>query len=263
MQWQTATMHHPSCLLTIVALAQYVSAGLLTRDSHESPFGITFSPSAAYASQFNSSRLIEFEQYPISSEYQAYYDNVINSHGVREEKRSFDHHESASHMSAVFVFRQITSPIITSLKKRLGHDPMYATLFIPSIFNDETREAAVEAIFPVNLLKLATKYGATQVAAGHAYDFLGCKRLNRALEECNDDGPPSLVLLLEYEKDYMCAFVKEVAFWLGTCLVASKEICVECGERYRDVSVIAPFVLIQRADTGLADRCASIRRSSD
>jgi hypothetical protein len=250
----------PSLFTTFIILAQCVSAGLLTRDSHESPFGITFSPSAVYASRFNSSGVIEVEQYPFSSEYQAYYANAVKSHATRKEKRSLDYRESASHLNAVSMFREITSPITASLKKRLGHDPTYATLFIPSIFDDEARDAAVEAVLSANHLETATKFGTTQVAAGHAYDFLGCKHHNRAPEKCNIDGPVSLVLLLEYEKNYLYAFIKEVAFWLGTLPEAGREICVECGERYRDVSGTVPLVLVQSADTGLGEW---IRRSCE
>lgn len=48
-------------------------------------------------------------------------------------------------------------------------------------------------------------------------------------------GPSNLILLLEYEKEYLYVWLKEVAFGMGTYPVDSQIFCEECGGRFREV----------------------------
>jgi len=223
-------------LSTFATLLQCVIAGELTRNIHESPFGLTFTPSAVLASRYNVSGLVEVTRYPVNSKYQTYYDEAVHGHGLRKERRRDDHDESAPHLAAVALFRHIVDPITTDLNEQLEYEPTYATLFMPSVFHDDIIAAAGEAVFGRTSLERPIKYGPSHGATCHAYDFLGCKHLNRAPGECNWDGPENLVLLLEYEKDYLYAFLKAVGFHLGTYSVTAQEICKGCGERFREAS---------------------------
>ncbi|KAF2829667.1 hypothetical protein CC86DRAFT_367624 [Ophiobolus disseminans] len=221
-------------LSIFITLLHCVTGNGKPTDSLESPFGLSFSPSAILASRFNSSGIIEVTQYPTSPKYQTYYKDAVTSYGETEERRTYDYYESATHKATIAMFRQIVDPVTLSLTKYLGHEPTYATLFIPSVFNVDLRTAAIDAVFGEDHLKRPTKYGTTDDAACHAYDFFACKHLNRAPSECNWNGPENLILHLVYEQDYLYAFFKEVAFHLKTYPVGKKEICKRCGERFRD-----------------------------
>jgi hypothetical protein len=233
---------HISLFSTLVALAPFVDAGRLTRDSHESPFGITFSPSAVLASRFNSSGLVEVVKYPISTAYRTLYDQAITDHGKQKKKRGLDYYDSVEHNGTISLFRQIISPINESLAKQLGHGPTYASLFLPSVFDDKIKDAAVTAVFGRDRLQTHFKNGATHAATSYAYPFHECKYLHRAPEDCNWDGPENLILLLEYEEYYLHAFLKNMGYEPGASPVVRQELCKECGEKYRDVILVSQFI---------------------
>jgi hypothetical protein len=50
-------------------------------------------------------------------------------------------------MDARTMFRQIITPITTSLTKRESHKPIFATLFLPSIFDHDIRDVATDVVF--------------------------------------------------------------------------------------------------------------------
>jgi hypothetical protein len=218
------------------ALARYALAG---EHGTESPFGLTFSPSAVFASRFNSSGSIEITKFPLSSdsEYHTYYSNAIRVIGKKSDSMvdAITYYKSTTHLDATSMFKSIIGPVTDTLKQTLGHVPKYSTFFLPSVFEDRLRNAAADA-FSLDASRQPAMHGQSQLAACHAFDFLGGRYLGRASTELNDEGPENLLLLLEYEKDYLYVWLKEVAFHLGTYPVDSQKICKECGERFREAS---------------------------
>jgi hypothetical protein len=220
-------------LTTLFVFARCVTAGIFVRDSLESPYGLTFTCDSVLASKYNASGSVEVVRYPTSPEYVAYYTNAVDNYDKSKDQRSDA--GLPAHMDASSMFGQIITPITTSLTKREGHKPIYATLFLPSIFDHDIRDVAKDVVFEGAYLQRAAFVGSSQIAACNAYPFLEGKHIGRAPEECNDHGPENLILLLEYGKDYLYAWVKDVAFELGTYPVTNSRICKDCGEKYREV----------------------------
>jgi hypothetical protein len=65
--------------------------------------------------------------------------------------------------------------------------------------------------------------------------FLEGRNLGRPAEDCHEDGPPSFVLLLEYESEYMYVWLMDVTYELGVYSVEQEQFCGDCGERERGV----------------------------
>ncbi|KAF1842212.1 uncharacterized protein K460DRAFT_435543 [Cucurbitaria berberidis CBS 394.84] len=211
--------------IAIITLARCVCTGV--QKNLESPFGLTFSPTAIIASRFNASGAVEVTRHPVSPEYQAYYDNAVHGDGSPIGTRYMN--------NATAMLYHAVVPVSESLRKQLGHSPEYRALFLPSVFDYNMWNAAIEAVAPNNPLDRFIKFGSFQQAACHGYGFLQGEHLGRAPEEHNnDDGPPNLILFLEYEKDYLFAWLLEVAFEYGTFPVAHQKICKECGDRFRE-----------------------------
>ncbi|KAF2123917.1 hypothetical protein P153DRAFT_303421 [Dothidotthia symphoricarpi CBS 119687] len=210
---------------TITILARYANAD--KENNLESPFGLTFSPTTIFASRLNASGSIEITRYPVSPEYQVYYEDAVYTHGLQGDKT----HDAKSVAS---MFDHIISLVTKSLSSQLGHKPEYSTLFLPSVFDRDTLYAATEAVFPDDSLERPLKIGLTREAACYGYGFFEGKHLGLPLEESNDDGPESLIVVLEYEDAYLYAWFVQVAFDFGTFYVSQQEICKDCGERFRD-----------------------------
>lgn len=216
----------------------------------ESPYGLAFSPSTVIASRFNSSGNIELMKYSLGDEYQTYFQHAVQQYGS-----PMDRNRDMS--SAVSIFQKAIGPVTKSLSEQLGQMPEYAALFIPSIFDWKVRNAAVSAVFGDHLDR-AIRPGWAREATCPGYRFLEGENLGRRLEECVDEGPENMILVLEYENDYLYAWLMEVEFELQTYPVHLQEICKECGERFRDVSqlkwTLGPIPNFARANAGLGNR---------
>lgn len=197
----------------------------------ESPYGLTFTPTAIIASRFNSSGLIETLKHTVPTEYITFYEDVVAQYGS-------DVDYSRDMSDAAALFRKVIDPITQSLTKQIGKVPEYRSLFMPSVFQYMNWNAAGDIAFLKGSLEQPTKVGPSQMATCYAYKFLECRHLDRTTKECNDDGPPNLIFVLEYENDYLYAWLKEVAFEIGTFPVSHQKICKECGARFRNVSII-------------------------
>ncbi|KAH7384460.1 hypothetical protein BKA66DRAFT_462239 [Pyrenochaeta sp. MPI-SDFR-AT-0127] len=193
--------------------------------SRESRFGLSFSPTTVIASRFNSSGSIELTEFSASSEYQTYYRGAVHKLHVS------DHDIDEANVKSIF--HQTISPITESLNEQIGHVPEYAALFLPSIFDSRTRIAAADAIFLD--AHYATKTGSSRQAACYGYGFLEGKNLGLPPYECTENGPENFIFVLEYEEEYMYAWLLDVAFELGTYYVKQEKVSKGCGEGYRKV----------------------------
>lgn len=125
----------------------------------------------------------------------------------------------------------------TSIKEDLAHEPEYAAVSVPSIFDPEISRAAHEAVFPHNSDVYGfINYGSSLKIACEGFDFLECKQTGRAPEECNDeDGPETLILVLKYEKDYLHAGVLEIIWEANLFRTDTRRTCLECAEHLQVV----------------------------
>jgi hypothetical protein len=228
-----STMYSLFCSAIFVIPASFVVA-VIAEDYH-SPFGVTFSPSAIFTSRYNASGRVHTTKHPTSPEYITYFNDALDIYGQPDKTDPLTHYHSRAYNATWSVFEASIDPVTATLTKELGHKPEYRAVFIPSIFHRDVIGAAGEAVFRVH--DQPNMIGHNPLAATAAYKFLECAHLGRAPEECNDEGPVNYVLVLEYEKEYLGAMLKEVEFYLGTFPPKGDVVCMECGERYREVCV--------------------------
>jgi hypothetical protein len=113
----------------------------------------------------------------------------------------------------------------------------YGAAFVPSIFDRHIQDAAHQAVFPdgSDVYGFINQRPNLKVAC-EGFDFLECKQIGRRPEECNnDDGLETLILVWEYEEDYLHAGLVEI-FWEERMFPINRQkTCVRCGERRREV----------------------------
>jgi hypothetical protein len=215
-------LHSP----VLALLVRYISAstGL---DIVESRFGLSFGPITIIASRFNSSNTIELTKFAASSEYRAFYGEAVRRFNVSKT--------DVDDTSARSIFEESIKPITEALTKRLGEAPEYSALYAPSVFDYTTRLAASEVVFQdVEYINTYTRTSPVR-AACWPYHFLDGKNLGREPHECNDDGPENFIIFLEYEEEYMYAWLKLVEYELGVYQGMYSKICKGCGEKHREV----------------------------
>jgi hypothetical protein len=220
------------CLESAFSLLLLAHRGLTsTAPTRGARFGISFGSNTIMTTKFNLSGSIELTAIPASLEYQMYYRGAvpksrIKTHDIDEAKvRSIIEHAMA--------------PMTEKLRQQLGYAPEYATLFMPSIFDYKTFNAASDAIYPD--VPYVTKRGPSRTAACFGYGFLEGKNLGRPAEDCNEDGPPSFILLLEYESEYIYVWLMDVTYELGLYSVEQEMFCGDCGEGEREVNMSCGF----------------------
>lgn len=200
-------------------------------ESHESPFGLTFTSTTVIASRFDASGSIEITKHSLKSEYYEYYKSALVHFDAQVgTKLVHDMNEIKS------LFQEAVLPLTEKLSDRLGHVPEYSAMFVPSVFDDTARNAAVHAVLG-DYINRPFKAGRSRQATCQGYGFLEGKNLGRPAEQCTDEESPlSLVIVLEQEKDFLYAWLMEVAFELGTCPTVQERFCRACGEEARKVS---------------------------
>jgi hypothetical protein len=113
------------------------------------------------------------------------------------------------------LFSNAIAPVTQRLQKQVGRKPTCASLFLPSIFHDEIISAAASAILPTYEDDINKMHGPHSRAALYGFHFLEGDYIGRTSEEREDHYAESLVLLLEYEKDYMYIWLMVVDPELG------------------------------------------------
>jgi hypothetical protein len=219
-------MHSLLVSSAFALLIQHTSAntGL---DTVESRFGLSFGPTTIIASRINSSNTIELTKFAASSEYCAFYGEAVRRFNVSKT--------DVDDASARSIFEESIKPITEALTKRLGEAPEYSALYAPSVFDYTTRLAASEVVFQdAEYINTHTRTSPAR-AACWPYHFLDGKNLGRGPHECNDDGPENFIIFLEYEEEYMYAWLKLVEYELGVYQGTYSEICKDCGEKHREV----------------------------
>jgi hypothetical protein len=206
-------------------------------DDYHSPFGGTFSPSAIFTSRYNASGFMHPTKHHTSPEYTTYYNAALDIYSQGNKRDPMTYYHSLAHNTTRSVFEASIHPVTATLTKELRDKSEYEALFIPSIFHRGVISAAAEAVLHEDFDDHPNMIGYTSIAASLAYKFLDCAHLDRAPEECNDEGPVNYVLFLKYKKEYFGAMLKEVDFYLRTFPPRGDMLCMECGERYREACV--------------------------
>lgn len=222
---------------TIFALVRSLSSR--TQGSPETPYGLAFSTTTIYASRFNASGSIEVTRLLAGREYLQYYSNVLGNlkMSISDSTGSKAYYKLSAQKNVVAMLRKEVATMTNSLAKQLGYMPDYAAVFLPPVFDSWIQVAAQEAVFPNGSDDAGIiNYGSSLNVACEGFDFLEGEHIGRTPEECNDeDGPETMILVLEYEKDYLHAGLLEIYWEWELFPVNSEDICLECGEQSREV----------------------------
>lgn len=219
------------CFIACLLIIFYACYALADTSTPESPYGLTFTPTTVVASRFNASGSIELTKYPLGPEYLESYRIA-----VQEFDNPTKDYQISDRAAAETLFRSAITPLTEVLSRQLGYAPEYAALFFPSVFSFAARSAAVTGVLGDHGNR-PMKDGIAAQATCQAYGFLEGKNLGRLPELCVEEGPVNLVIVLEYEEDFLYVWLREVAFELEICPAIQDEICKECGQAYRKVSV--------------------------
>lgn len=217
----------------LVLLSQCLFAGMSS--AFECRYGLSFSSTTIVASRFNSTESIELTAIPASSGYRNLYTQAVYRYQTSDDV-------IIDEVSVEFIFESTVVPIIDILTKQTGQAPEIATLFLPSIIDWKTRSVAAKAVFAN--VQYATRAAPSHHVACYGYGFLEGKNLGRTKHECNDNAPNNLVLLFEYESEYIHAWLVEVEFELGVYYPQQEKICKECGEGRREVRLLHGLLVL-------------------
>jgi len=208
--------------LAMVNLVQSSDTTMLTQ--HETRFGLTFTPTTIIASRFVSANIVNLTKFPTTAAYRDFYLHEVYATGA-----SLRDTNDADFRS---IANEAIRPLVDSLTEQLGYAAEFTALSLQSVVRRYFWSGVVAAVFGPDYI---TKLRATQSAACHAYGFLEGRILGRTPEECNEEGPENYVLVLEFEADYMYAWLMEVAFDLGNYATDRNKFCEMYGEKYRQV----------------------------
>lgn len=221
--------------LCIIIFPSFITAstGVATLDF----FGLTFTPTNIITSRFNGDEQIELIRVPASHRYRSlYHDAVQYAARYHDRLASPLSKGTAEYNATVGLFHNAIAPLTDHLHNMLGVKPIYACLFLPSIFDVDVMHAAATAILPAWEEGIETMHGSHRRFALDGYHFLEGKHIGPAPEECDGYCPEYLVLLLEYEKEYMYISLKVVDPELNAYPTQAEKLRVECGEREKEVS---------------------------
>lgn len=219
-----------SCTLPLIVIASTEVATL----NH---YGITFTPTNIIASRLGIDGSVELIKHPASHEDRSFFQDTIRNIDRSRDRDDYTAvNEPIETNATIDMFRNAIAPVNNRLQSQLGLKPTYASLFLPSIFHNSVISAAATAILPAYEENINTRHGPHRLAALYGFHFLEGKNIGRAPDECDDYCPEIIVLLLEYERDYVYAWLMIVDVELGVYYPQAKKLRVECGERYREVS---------------------------
>jgi hypothetical protein len=131
-------MHYLDLVFSLLLLAHRGPTG--TAPTLGARVGISFGSSTIMTTGYNLSGSIELTLIPASSKYQIYYREAV------QKFRFLDHDIDEAKVHSIL--EHAMTPITEKRKQQLGYDPEYATLFMPSIFDYKTFNAASDAVYP-------------------------------------------------------------------------------------------------------------------
>jgi hypothetical protein len=171
----------------------------------QDPIGVTFTPTAVIAYWFNDANELEYLTQPASPKVRGLYEITIenNRNGIYN---TFEY-GNTDDLKAMFLLDFV--PLTVELTERLGHEPRYLSLFLSSVFDRAILNVGRQALKDTNNSHPMT--GLANQAMGLPWGFFEGSKLGRKLPSWKYSEPkleyrPNLVLVLEYEPDYLFAF---------------------------------------------------------
>jgi hypothetical protein len=225
----------------------------------QDPIGVTFTPTTVITSWFDDSNKFEYLTRPASPEFKRYYDTTVTNYKGRTFQDDRPHWNALSDgskddLKAMFALDFV--PLTADLTERLGHEPTYLSLFLPSAFDRTIVDVGRQALKDINGSHPVT--GLANQVMGLPWGVFEGSKLEREPPRWSYSEPeleyrPNLVLILEYETDYLYAFLHEVEPEMKpTIVVEYTEFSRKLGERFCKVSQPCALVCVVgiRADGG-------------
>lgn len=166
---------------------------------------------------------------PLPQDYDRVYSKAL---------RTFPHVPYAPEPDGAFeVFRAAMKLIEGDLEPNV---PAFGA-YIPSFFPGSTISTACNALFAGIRPEEPTLSGYAWRVSPYAYGFLECNNLGRKPEECNDDGPVNMFILLKHEKGNLYAWVMAMDWENGGWHAVHRELRRECGKDTRQNTGALPY----------------------
>jgi hypothetical protein len=167
------------------------------------------------ASWFNDPNDFEYLTRPASPEFKDYYNITVTTYkdGAFQDDRCHNAFEDGGSDDLKAMFALDFVPLTADLTERLGLEPRYLSLFLPSVFERVVVYVGRQALMDVSDSHPMT--GLANQAMGLPWGFFERSKLGREPPRWSYSEPeleyrPNLVLILEYEPDYLFAFLYEV-----------------------------------------------------
>lgn len=175
-------------------------------------FGLSFGTATVTASRYNTSGVYEITKFPTSVEYSNYYQTAVQ---FFDSSQTYSLYPNDSEPDFGALFTTTIDSVYTELTQQIGHTPEISSVWIPPVFGTRFRDVLHNAAYKLtqgDFVEYTHTSGCPVKAACWAYDFLSGKHLNRTAEQCQDLGPYSAILALEYEEEYLHVWWVEPRF---------------------------------------------------
>ena len=159
---------------------------------------------------------MEFERHPTTPAFTAWYFEIVRDYQVLPDG-VYGAEPDQDRMNSIC--QEAIAPLTEKLVQRLGHDPVYRTMSIPSVCSGMARWAIRKALEPQYVIGAAHD---THMCS--AWSFYAGENLGRQPDECNEFGPRNVVLVLEYAKEYLRICVNELWWELHPGFIYEKEV---------------------------------------
>ncbi|KAF1839802.1 hypothetical protein BDW02DRAFT_10970 [Decorospora gaudefroyi] len=180
------------------------------------------------ASRYTASGSLEVVKQPTTPEFKQYYDDIVRDYETpTEEDNPGDKKEDI-----MATLKNALAPLTATLTEKLGHTPIYVSLFLPSVFKSQKHYAHVRALYDNETMHLnhMTRHQAASVAMCSCWGFANGKDIGGGWW---DPGTQDQILVLEYEQDYLLASLHDLE-WSMPFFADFEHFSRECGERYHE-----------------------------
>lgn len=173
------------------------------------PWGVSIGPSMITAADINVSGTTDSFSFPVTAEYRAYFDDVLQNFDHWAKHNQWWAHTSKGpdgldSAKAERIGQDLFQTLLSNLTRILTFEPKVAALAVPPIFNRSCKEALVLAVFPPEQW---VDYGSWQegrlpLAAVKAYGLEKCRMYGRSRRECTRE-VTNFALVVEYHPEYL------------------------------------------------------------
>lgn len=172
------------------------------------PYAVTLTPSSILVSTVTRTGDFELSRFAAEGKYKSYLDNILHYHGRKSQSRGVD---TKADNATIAIIQDAFNAVRRNLTLTLGYKPKFAALYGSSFFNISSLEAARHALYPKDAFTKGgpKKIGDVYSGACFAHGLDKCESLRTPAECEHEEWLINLVLVVEYEKQYLSISVVE------------------------------------------------------